>query len=107
MFERIKQILEFGSKKGFYFPSAYDAVNKLPSSSLLFSHISFMVSIGAIVYLCYQEIDKGVYAAMIFSGMNMVFYLMRRIGKFKIDADDKSIELESETDNTINPNKDK
>lgn len=96
MLDKIKQILEFSSKNGLYLPAAYDADKEGPSVSLLFSHVANMVAIISIIYLVIKDTSTGTLAAIIYASLMLVFYLMRRITKFKADLDDGSLELENE-----------
>ena len=94
MFKRIKEIFEFSAKQGLNLPSAYDADKKGPSVTLLFTHVANAVAIISIILLMIKDINLGTTAAIIYSVITMVLYMMRRVTKFKVDLDDKSIDLE-------------
>lgn len=96
MLDKLKAFLEFSSKNGLYLPSAYDNDKGGPSVSLLFSHVANFVAIVSIIYLVIKDTTAGTISAMIYASLMLVFYLMRRIVKFKADLDDRSIELDSE-----------
>ena len=96
MLDKLKALLEFSSKNGFYLPSAYDNDKGGPSVSLLFSHVANFIAIASIIFLVVKDTTTGTISAMIYASLMLVFYLMRRITKFKADLDDKSIELDSE-----------
>lgn len=102
MLKRIKEILEFGSKVGFWLPAAHDPMSGKASSTLFFSHIAFYLSLVMIISLGIQDLDKGTTAAMIFSGMYITFYLLRNLQKVKLNLESKSIEVEGEDDNETN-----
>lgn len=102
MLDKIKKILEFLSVNGAHLPAAYDADKKGPSVSLWFSHVAFTVAIAGIISLLIKDTTTGVIAAMIFSGLQTVFYLIRRLTKAKFDLDDKSVELEGDEDDEKN-----
>lgn len=96
MLDKLKLLLEFFSKNGAYLPGAYDADKKGPSVTLLFAYIAYITAIVTIISLSIKDINSGVIAAMIFSSLQTVFYLFRRLTKAKFDLDDKSVELENE-----------
>lgn len=95
MIHKLKQLLEFSSKTGLYLPGAYDAISDKPSVSLWFAHISFSITMILIMLLAYKDINAGVIAATIQSTLMLVFYLIRKLSKFKVDLDDREIELDS------------
>lgn len=95
MIDKIKQFFEFASKNGLYFPGAYDNDKQGPSASLLFAHVANIVAIWGLITLINKDALQGVLAAISYSVLMIVFYLMRRISSFKADLDDKSIELDS------------
>ena len=95
MLNTLKEFFKFSAKNGLYFPAAFDKVSNGPSVSLLFANIAFYLSIVIIIILSVKDINLGTIAAILQSTLMLVFYLMRRLSKFKADLDDKSIELES------------
>lgn len=102
--EKLIQLLKFGSEQGFRLPSAFDADKPGPSASLLFAHLANTVAIAAIINLIVKDTLAGTIAAMIYSVLMIVFYLMRRLTKFKADLDDKSIEFDGGEDNVKKDN---
>lgn len=102
MLDKLKLLFEFFSKNGAYLPSAYDAEKQGPSVTLYFSHIAFLIAIIGICFLLAKDLNAGVLAAMVFSGVQTVFYLIRRLSKAKFDLDDRQIELEGEDNEKSN-----
>lgn len=96
MIKRLKQLFEFGGKTGFYTPNAYDHDKGGPSVTLLFANTAHYLSVIIIAALAYKDVNNGAIAAITYSVITMVLYLMRRITSLKADLDDRSIELESE-----------
>lgn len=96
--QKLIDFLKFGSTTGWFMGAAHDADKPGPSASLLFAHIANFVAIGGIITLIVKDTLQGTIAAMMYSVLMIVFYLMRRIGKFKVDLDDKELSLESENE---------
>jgi hypothetical protein len=96
MLDKIKLILEFAAKVGWYLPAAYDEEKQGPSVTLLYSHITFCICLGFSVALAFNSnLLTATVSSMIFWVLATVFYLIRRLKTFKADLDDRSIELES------------
>ncbi len=96
MLETIKKFFEFASKNGLYLPAAFDPDKPGPSSSLLFAHISFYVSVVGVGLLIYRDRTAGTIAAMTLAGLYFTFYMLRKLNKAKFDLDDHSIDLEND-----------
>ncbi len=96
MIDRLKELFKFSAKVGWYLPAAYDQRTKGPSVSLLFAHVANFVAIVAIIKNLLTSTEIGGYMAMGYSGLMLVFYLLRSIGKAKIGKD--GIELEDDDD---------
>lgn len=95
MFEKIKQILEFSSKNGWYLPSAYDQSSQGPNIALLYSHLTFCLTFVFCMLLGYDgKFLTAAVTSMIFWVVATVFFLIKRLKTFKADLDDKSIELD-------------
>lgn len=76
-------------------PMAYNNDSEGPSVTLLFVWISGMLTAGSILALNFTE--KTLMASVVgicFWALAVVFYRMRSLDKFKIDLDDRLIELE-------------
>lgn len=95
MITKLKELFKFSAERGLNLPAAYDHQQKGPSSSLLFAHVSFFIASVSIMILMYKDINLGTVAAMLFSGLYFIFYMLRKLNKAKIDFDDKSIDLEN------------
>jgi hypothetical protein len=95
MIKRIKEILEFGSTNGFYTATAYDNDKGKGSTTLLFANSAHYLTLVIIAVLAYKDINNGAMAAIIYSVITMVLYMMRRLSKVKVDADERSIELDA------------
>jgi hypothetical protein len=94
MFNKIKRFFEYAAAHGLNLPAAYDKDKDGPSMSLFFAYLAFFCTLILIVTLSIQNIELGVLASIIYSTLQTVFYLLRRLSKAKIDLDDKAIELE-------------
>lgn len=103
MFRQLKKILEFSSKNGLYFPSAYDQKARGPSVSLFFAYISFIMTNVLIILYSVENLAQAVIMSMICTFMYLVFYLIRKLSKVKFDLDDKEIELDSGPEDTTKP----
>lgn len=97
--QKLIDFFKYSSEQGTRLPAAFDKDKLGPSASLLFAHLANTVAIGGIITLIVKDTLQGTIAAMMYSVLMIVFYLMRRIKSFKADLDDKSIELESGEDN--------
>lgn len=93
MFEKVKKLLEFSAKNGLYFPTAYDKNADGPSITLLLVHLSSYMAMTSIGFLMYKDIVTGTIAAMSYSVLMLVFYMLRKLTNAKFDLDDKSFEL--------------
>lgn len=93
MLQKIKNILKFSAKNGLYFPSAYDNAVDGPSITLLLVHLSSYIAMTAIGILLYKDTLAGTIAAMSYSVLMLVFYMLRKLTNAKFDLDDKSFEL--------------
>lgn len=91
----IKELLLYFSRIGVPTPAAYDADKKAPSTTLLFANSAHYLTLIIIAVLAYKDANNGAIAAITYSVVTIVFYLMRRIKSFKADIDDRSIELDA------------
>lgn len=95
MWEKIKASFEFAATRGWNLPAAFDSEKQGPSTSLFFSHLANILALLSIIFLLIKDTFNGTIMAIIYSSLMLVFYLMRRISKFKVDLDDRSIDLQS------------
>lgn len=79
-------------------PYAYSADTKGPSITLLFLWVSGMLTTASLIALNFTDTFTAACASMCFFTITMVFHRMRRLDKFKIDLDDRSIELDAGDD---------
>ena len=90
------------SVEGLKLPYAHDPATGQASVTLLFPYIVFILALIANAILLYKDTFTGTVTAIIFWAVAMIFYLIRRLSKAKIDLDDKSIELDGEADKNSN-----
>lgn len=96
--DKLKALLLYGSQVGLPFVGAYDALSGKPSVTLLAVHVTLWLTVGILLYSLHSEATSQTWAAITFWAVANVFYLIRKITKFKLDADDRSIELEGGDD---------
>lgn len=98
--DQIKQKLKNWLNKlhdpGIKFPMACDTQNDVPSSTLFFTYISFVVASVAVVVLILNNPLYGAIGAGVLYILSLVFYLMRRVSVFRVDIKDGELELNSE-----------
>ena len=99
MWSKFIELLKYYSEQGARLPAAYDSDKKGASVTLLFTHIANLVAIISIAILVYKDTTNGTIAAILYSIITMILYMMRRVTSFKADLDDKSIEIEGEDSN--------
>jgi hypothetical protein len=99
MLKTLKNYIKDGFKEGFSLPLAKDGITGLPSATLWFAYISFLLALAAEVYFIIKEDNlASTSTAIIFWVIAMVFYRMGKLDKVKIDIDDQNIELDGEDD---------
>lgn len=96
MIKRLKQLFEFGGKTGFYTPNAYDHDKGGPSVTLLFANTAHYLSVIIIAALAYKDVNNGAIAAITYSVITMMLYMMRRLSQFKVNVKEGEIEVDSE-----------
>lgn len=90
----LKELYKELAENGIPVPFIRDTQINKPSMTLTFAYVSFIVAMTGIIFLTIKEIVLGTTAAIMFWVLCMVFYRIRKLDKFKIDLDDKSIELD-------------
>lgn len=81
---------------GIHLPYAHDPVSGKPSITLLFPYITFVLSVISLVLLHIKpSLIVATTTTLIFWGISVVFYMLRKLSKAKFDLDDKSFELDS------------
>lgn len=101
--DEIKQKLKEWSKRGMHWPFVHDPTSEQPSVTLMFFYISFVIAALIVGASSIASLIKGDYLTATFMPITMyvlgfVFYRLRRLDSFKIDLDDKSIELDGGED---------
>jgi hypothetical protein len=99
MIQKIKELIKKSCTNGIYFPFAHDPVTKIPSVTLLFPYITFILAMSSVIALHFkQTLLIPSLVSILFWALSVIFYMIRTLQKAKIDLDDKSIELEGEED---------
>lgn len=91
------------SEEGIRLPFAFDPVDRIPSPTLLFFYITFVLAFTVAAISSGAMIVKGDYltATMAPIGMTLmgfVFYRLRKLDRVKFDLNDQEIELSSDED---------
>jgi hypothetical protein len=106
MLDKIKKILEFSSKIGFYLPAAYDSSRDQASTTLLSFYIGLFLTVLSLVAYHFMP-DKLVgptSMTLLFLGMTFVFYRIRSLDKVRIDFNDQELELDADNSEETNNN---
>jgi hypothetical protein len=95
MFKQIiKQLTE-----GITLPLARDADRNKPSATLWFAYISFFMALGSVIHLTIKgDPFLSAMTSISFWAIATIFYRMRTLNKFKVDLDDKEIEIDGGDD---------
>lgn len=94
MLEKIKQLLKSAGTKGMYLPFAHDPVSGKPSVTLLFPYLTFVLAFLSTIALHFKaSLLVATSVSISFWALAVIFYMMRKITKAKVDLDDKSFEL--------------
>lgn len=93
---KLKELLNSWSTEGIKLPLAYSADEKKPSITLTFVWISGMLTVGSTLALNFTESTlTAAIMALCFWTLAMVWYRIRRLDKFKINLEERSIELDA------------
>jgi cbb3-type cytochrome oxidase subunit 3 len=96
---KIKEFFRMASEEGLKLPFAFDAVSGKPSVTLFFAYVTFLLALTSTILLHFTDkIFTATVTTIIFFVINVIFYLLRRLTKAKVDLDDRSIELDGEED---------
>lgn len=105
----IKGILKKAIDSGLPLPHAYDPAAKGPSFRLLTAYISFVVAVSSVVALhVWSSLLAATCTAIAFFGLNMIFYMLKKLTSAKIDLNDQELSLNAEpepAEKTENPQK--
>jgi hypothetical protein len=96
--DKIKEFVDNAAKTGLKLPFAYDPVEKAPSITLWFLHLTFTVALFGSVALYFKpNLLQACCFSLAFWVIAMVFYRMRKLDKVKLDLNNKSIEIDGES----------
>lgn len=99
MFQTVKKAIDNACNKGLKFPFAHDPVQKGPSVTLLTYYIALYMSVASLMWLHFKaEPIVATSLTILFWVLSYIFYRLRKLDKAKISLEDKSIELESSTE---------
>lgn len=94
--EEIKHIFN----KGIKLPMAYDFITKMPSVTLLFPYVAFIVLTYGEILLIEKDPMEGSLVALGVWFLATVLYMIRKISKAKLELDSTpSFELEAPPEN--------
>lgn len=101
MLDKILAKIKEWSETGMKWPFVHDPTSKSPSVTLMFFYISFFMAALFVGLSSGMQVAKGDYLMAIVGPIFMyvlgfVFYRLRKLDSFKIDLDDKSIELDGD-----------
>ena len=103
---KITGLFQKAHDPGIKFPMACDTQADIPSSTLFFTYLSYILAyVGVIVLMGYDALYGAIGAGTLYV-LSLTFYLMRRISVFRVDVTDGEIELASEIEEK-QPNKPK
>jgi hypothetical protein len=96
MLNKLKNVFKLAIESGLPLPHAYDPVPKEPSFRLLCAYISFVLATVSVVALHFVPVSIATWTAIGFYALCMIFYMLKKLSKAKVDLDDRSFELNSE-----------
>lgn len=95
--KKILSLWDKWSTLGIKVPYIHDPVSREPSVTLMFPYITFVVSMISLVLLhIWPSILVATGASIMFWAISVVFYLLRKLHKSKINISKGIIELEKE-----------
>ena len=94
---QLKELFAKWSKDGIAFPHAYDAADSKQSFRLLTAYISFLLACISLVLLHIWPVLLVPSCVTIgFFGLNMTFYMLKKLTSAKFDLNDQEISLNSD-----------
>ena len=94
---KIKEILNKWSQEGIRFPFAYDNEGGKGSATLLFYYVFSVFLIISLILLHFNiEYTMATCVTTMVWIISYICYRVRKIDKFKLDLDDKSLEVEAD-----------
>lgn len=99
MWNNIRTWLDDKAKNGLYFWYANDRSTGKPSVTLFMAYVAFFIAACSLIALHFKEtLLTATSMSFVFSGMMIIFYMIREINKASINLKDKSINLENTED---------
>ena len=95
MLNKLINLLKYYSTHGVDLPMAYDKDKQGPSITMFFAYLANLLALVSIITLLIKDPVSGTISSLLYAVIMMVLYIMRKITKFKVDLDDKNIELDS------------
>lgn len=93
----LKKFFRKASIEGLHLPFVHDPVSGKPSITLLFPYFTFLIAVVSIVAShFYTGMIIATWTSIFFWVISVVFYMIRKLHKSKINLEEKSIELISE-----------
>lgn len=96
MWKNIKALILYFNKVGVPVPMAMDSASGMPSASLLFAYMSFLLAFGSVIYLLITDVLQGTLAAISLAALYFIFYMLRKLTKAKLNLTSKEIDLEND-----------
>lgn len=89
--------------EGMKWPFVHDPVKNKPSITLLFFYVAFFITalsvgVSSLMLLISGQYLSATFVPVLLFCLTFVFYRLRRLDSFKLDLDDKSIELTGNSD---------
>lgn len=100
MLQKLKYLYIAACELGLKVPFAFDAKTKEPSFVLLCAYTTFLLTLVSVIALHFNlSLTIATITSMTFWVIAMIFYRIGNLSKAKFDLDDKSVDLEGESDN--------
>lgn len=94
----IKQLFEFSCKEGLYFPFAHDPVTKQSSVTLLFTYVSFILSLASVIALqFFPQVQTGSLFSIGLFIVCLVFYRLRRLDDVSVNLKSGQIDIKGDS----------
>lgn len=95
MIKYLSKKIEQWCTVGLKLPYAHDPTTDKPSITLLFPYVTFLMLVISTIALHFniKLVIASIFVAMIWVA-SVIFYLIRKVHKAKVDLDDKFFELE-------------
>jgi len=101
MLSKIKEFVKSWSEKGLNLPFFQAVIQNKISITMWFAYISFIVMIASVIGLHFKpNFLIPTIVTIVVWVIATIFYLIRRIHKAKLDFNNKSLELESPSNNS-------